>query len=263
MAIRFCSVLFPQLIEVKEDGSFSGFLKPIWNTYVECLSRKFENVSVTAHGPLGEAAGNSMQLTGCMGRLQRNESDVACPFMEYPIAAPGVRMSTFMLATKTSIVSAYNDLPNESATDVMDAFHSFTPSLWLLVATTALLLTMFVSVSTLSNNKRQRRLSFRSRSISLSIRITMGYMLKQHSRYNYNRYHYQRLLIAVLTIFSFLVTFYFTSMIKTEMVVQKDPVTVTTYDEILERNVQPAFVEAVNDHADFKYATPGSTADKI
>jgi hypothetical protein len=67
----------------------------------------------------------------------------------------------------------------------------------------------------------------------------------------------------VFAVFSFLITFYFSSMIKTEMVVLKDPITITTYAQILERRVRPLFADVINDDADFKYADAGTDAAKI
>jgi hypothetical protein len=254
------------VIEVGEDGSMRGFLSPLWNTFTDSLAAVFGNVTIFAGGMLGDVAQNSGKLTGCMGRLQRNESDIASPFIEYPIITRGIRQSTFMTPTKMMIVSTYNNNMPQSETDVMDAFHSLSRSLWTITAFTAMFLTGFIligmniSIPAVKVYKWQPSKG----SISLSIRIAMGNVLKQHSSYNYQtQHHYQRLLVGLFAVFSFLMIFYFSSMIKTEMVIQKDPVTITTYDEILERKVQPFFAELVNDHTEFKYANPGSKAGKI
>lgn len=267
MVVRFCVISFSELIEMNEDGSFKGFLAPLYHTYTDMLIRRFRNVTVTLTDTLGDSSSNTMNLTGCMGRLQRNESDVSANFIDYPIFAPGVRQSTFMFATKTTIVSVYFNQPTASNTDVMDAFRSFQGSLWTLTAMTALILALFLVISKhcprIHGKKRDKR-HVLQKSISLSSKVTIGNILKQHSSYNYDSKHlHESLIILLFAIFSFIMIFYFGSMIKTDMVVQKDPVTITTYDDIIDSGVRPLFVEKVNDDADFKNAGSNTKANQV
>lgn len=257
---------FPQLIEVREDGSFAGFIAPLYQALTDPFFQKFGNMTKFVTATLGDLVGDPSSLDGCMGRLQRNESDFALPFMEYPITVSGIRQSTFMFPTKVAIVSAYNNTPVFGQTDVMDAFHSFKRSLWTLTSVTALLMTILVLVGISISLPSWRRPERRSKkeSIALSVHVTIGNILKQHSSYNYPcKHHYQKIIITFYAMFSFLMIFFFSSMIKTEMVVQKDPFTITSYNDVIESGVQPLFIGIVNDHTDFKYASSGSKEGQI
>lgn len=269
MAIRFCTLSFPQLIDVRNDESFAGFLAPIYYGITDPVKKAFGNITKFTTSSLGDLSGDPDSLhglDGCMGKLQRNESDFALPFMEYPITVQGIKQSTFMFSKKMAIVSAYNNTPGFGETDVMDAFHSFKKSLWTLTSATALVLTIMALMGTmvsLSSLKQLRRY-FRKESISLSVKVAIGNILKQHSAYNYPcKHHYQRIIIGCFAVFSFLMIFFFSSMIKTEMVVRKDPRTITSYDEVIANGVQPLFVEIANEHANFKYANPKSREGRI
>ena len=69
---------------------------------------------------------------------------------------------------------------------------------------------------------------------------------------------HNRLLYLSLSMFSLLVLFYFSSIIKTEIVVTKDPDTYRTYQDLMERRVSVAFLLTSDSHNYFKFAPEGS-----
>ena len=68
---------------------------------------------------------------------------------------------------------------------------------------------------------------------------------------------------TLLTLTSFLVTFYLTSMIKTEMVVYKRPDTVESLQELLDSNRRPNWFKVFVDADAFRHAAKGSLANAV
>ena len=68
---------------------------------------------------------------------------------------------------------------------------------------------------------------------------------------------------AMITVLSFYILFYLSSMIKTEKVVQKRPDTISTYDEILERNITPLFYQQFSEYRDFAAAPSDSLEHRV
>ena len=66
-----------------------------------------------------------------------------------------------------------------------------------------------------------------------------------------------------LCLFLFWVTFYFTSMVRTELVSVKNPVTINSYQDILQENLMPVFIESTTDYLSFMHASKDSDAGKI
>ena len=72
-------------------------------------------------------------------------------------------------------------------------------------------------------------------------------------------------MMIVFTIFSFLISNYFSSMIQTDMVVQKRPETVSTYQELLSRqpHMVPLWLRNLDDHVEFMNAAKDTNEGRI
>lgn len=71
------------------------------------------------------------------------------------------------------------------------------------------------------------------------------------------------MLYTTITILTFLVGFYLVGMIKTDMVVTQDPVTVTTYDELIASGRRPLWAKLLMDFGSFEHAAKGTKEAKI
>ena len=92
--------------------------------------------------------------------------------------------------------------------------------------------------------------------------VATANIMKQHTSYNIREQLLRRQLVLLLfAVFSFLIMFYFSSMIKTEMVVQRRPETISSYEDLLAKpNIKPLWAKPLNDHWDFMNAG-GNTAE--
>ena len=239
-----CSITLPEVVEVRADQRLDGILATLLYDFIDTFHRPFRNVTITSGGTLGSKRGESGVFDGCMALLMQNQSDVAFPLMKFPSDIPHVMQSSPLLSSKTIIISAYNDtFIDGSETNVMDAFHSFSRGLWTLnIFTAAVFVCILVALFRfrILSLYRTRKPASKSASLIHSLNILLANILKQHSSYYVrSRKLTGKSVLFLFALFSLLTTFYFSSMIKTEMVVQKEPETITSYAEILDKKVQP------------------------
>lgn len=270
MHIRACTATFAGALEVRSGPEFTGVLAPLLYEFLDTFNRYFSNITISAAGILGSTSKASDNFEGCMAELVSNKSDFAFPPMKFLSNIPQIKQSSAFLSSKTVIGSAYNNTIIESDTNILDAFSSFSHGLWMLIFTSVFLFTGLIyylfkhhvlHVKRMKTNRR--KIKVRS-ALTKSIRISLGCLLKQHSSYHYwsKKLSVKRILF-LFALFSFIIMFYFSSMIKTEMVVQKEPETITTYDDILSKNVHPFWLRQLDDHSEFENADSNSKEGKI
>ena len=276
MSLRICVTVFRQIIELTNDGKVDGFVAPILIPLLEDITTLFPNTTISPSDKLGNMNQHTMMFDGCLGRLQRNESDFQIPFIPFPIVAPGLQQGFMALTSTTTICSAYNRTATTSKTDVMDAFQSFSRPLWSLTAFTTTVITLVVFLvfrhgllrgrkSKATNEHRTRKAKLAKLSMDRAAQVLIGNLFKQHSSYKHNnRKQSAKTVLFVFALFSVMIVVHFASMIKTEMVVQKRPQTISSYKEILQTlDVKPLWARQLNDHWDFMHADPMSEEGQI
>ena len=280
MSLRVCMAAFDHVLELGDDGqTFSGSFAPAHQFLVDSVRQFFPNVSFMSSNKLGDMHSETMMFDGCLGRLQRNESDAMIQFVPFPVLGSGLIHSKTGDASKIVIFSMYNNTAAHSDTDVMDAFNSFSPQLWSLVAVFTAILTVIVFMTfrckllsipkskatgdpVVRIPKKQRT----RRCIQQAFLIAAANILKQHTCYSYKGKSLRgKVVLLVFDLFSFLMVFYFSSMIKTEMVVQKRPETISSYEDVLAKpQTKPLwFKQMGNDHWDFMQANRDTPAGRI
>ena len=240
--------------------------------------RLFPNASLMSSNKLGDRDSETMMFDGCLGRLQRNASDVALSLVPFPFPGKGLLHGTTASASKIVMWSAYNNTAVPSDIDVMDAFNSFTDQLWVLTFLTTAILTVVIffifrfKFLSLPESKAKGgplfRLTKRQRTRSCmnqALIIITANILKQHTSYSFRgKLLRRRIILFLIAVFSFLIMFYLSSMIKTEMVVQKRPGTISTCEELLAKpNTKPLWAENSNDYRDFMNAKRNTAEKRI
>ena len=282
MSLRTCIATIRQIIELSDDKrGFRGLFAPKLDFLVDNVWRFFPNASFVSSNKLGDMDPKTMMFDGCLGRLQRNESDTALPCVTLPLLRKGLMHATTGSASKVVMWSVYNNTVVPSDTDVMDAFDSFTAQLWLLIFLTTAFLTLvlflifYSDLLSLPESKARRDLFRRltkmtkrhrmRRCMDQALLIVTANVLKQHTSYSFRgKLLRRRMILFLIAVFSFLVINYFSSMIKTEMVVQKRPETISSYEELLAKpNVKPLWPKSLNIHWAFMNADRNSAEGRI
>ena len=92
MSLRICVATFKNMLELSGDEQkLKGLFAPTCGLLVDILWRVFPNASLTSSNKLGDMDMLTMMYDGCLGRLQRNESDIMIPFVPFPVPGSGLR----------------------------------------------------------------------------------------------------------------------------------------------------------------------------
>jgi hypothetical protein len=158
----------------------------------------------------------------------------------------------------------------------MDAFGSFSAGTWLVISLFCFILSLLVLCSmrwekVMRSMKMKRRLRFKKiarkcfkkrKAVKRTIDVVIGNLVDQHSAYSSSIR--KSIALLVFAVFSFYICFFFASMIKTEMVVQKRPPTISTYADIVNNpRIKPVWAKGLNDHWDFMNAKPGTIEAQV
>ena len=279
MSLRFCIVTFEHVLELSGDERmFSGLFAPAYDFLVDKVWRFFPNASLMSMNKQGDIDSVTMMFDGCLGRLQRNESDVTIPVLPFPLLGNGLIHSTTAGASKVVIGSLYNNTAAPSHMDVVDAFNSFTRQLWSLTILTTAILTFVVfmmfrsKLLSLPKSDAAGKHWFRltkwqrtRRCLSQALIVATANILKQHTSYSFRGKLLRRKIILLLfAVFSLLIMLYFSSMIKTEMVIQKRPETISSYEDLLAKpSTKPLWSKQLNSHWDFMKAGRNTSEGRI
>ena len=268
-----CTSVFKQILELSGDKRmFKGLYASQYEFLVENLWRFFPNATLTSSSKLGDRNPKTMMFDGCLGRLQRNESDVTLRLAIFPVLGTGMIHGTTVRASKVAMWSAYNNTAIPSDTDVMDAFKSFSRPLWSLTILTTAILTIVVFMifrfKLLSLPESKAKLKKRQRTrrcMDQALLIVTANVLKQHTSYSFRgKLLRRRMILFLFAVFSFLIMYYFSSMIKTEMVVQKSPKTISSYEELLANpKTKPLWPKNLNLHWAFMNANKKTAEGRI
>lgn len=290
MELRVCYPLVKYFYEYEPESGFYGIFGALGNLYLEVLSHLNVSQVMESQLQIGDRVpGNELRYTGCLGKLQANESDITIIGVELPVPGPGLVQGPVIGSDIMMIGSTYNMNVNSSSTDVMECFNAFPPDLWVLIAfcyvflffLTAFIMWADVMFSKSRNMMRREgaiaiygTMVFCSEPIEADWKIVFGDSLKlmasslldhyaSSANITCSSWPFQIIQLFIVTL-GFYVTFYFGGMIKTDMVVQKRPITIETYEQFLEReDVHPLYNGATRDSWIFADADPSSIEGKI
>ena len=202
---------------------------------------------------------------GCTGSLQRNESDMPLMPIMVPVDAQNVENVAVSHVRRYLLGSAYKvvQLEDKLETNVMDFPRSFSISLWLLIATT-----MMVFAMLFSTRRRIHKWNTGEDAELLGagniIRILLGKSLKRMDSFTTpDHVRIVRFLSFLLTVFSFLILFYLTSMIKTDAVTYKKPLVIDDYYDLVASGRRPIWFKSGPDLIHFRSAPDGSTERRL
>ena len=248
MALRACFPHnFKRLLEYDAStDTFRGFVGKLATSILDVAAKIFnKTIEIQAENlGVGVYRSDLTRFDGCLGEIQQNRSDVMIQLSPYPREIENVSQGLVIYETHLAFVSAYNKTEIGGSMQVLKSFEAFSPGLWILCVFTCLVMSMLLAL---------REIIFRSRKRN-------GYYLYQvivHCSQLGSIYDggpSRRAVFLCASFFSLLVVHYFSSMIKTELVVIKDPLVFNSYDDIIERAAVPLFFKGMSYDALFRDA---------
>lgn len=157
--LRMCYTHIPTILTF-EDGHFGGINAPLVKYLVEDANISYVTVPENTYGVLVDP--EKRTYDGCIGSIQRNQSDLALVQVAAPVYGHNVIQGPPLGYDRISILSSYNEKVPLVQQDFLSAVNCFTTSVWLLIGGASLvLIVLLISVhhtcSLLANNVRSRR----------------------------------------------------------------------------------------------------------
>ena len=249
---RLCHVRMPNILYYEDNDDhgnpiFSGAAKEILQLAIETIfAGRYWNHSMIEETQWS-AKTDSGQLVGCLGSLDRNESDLALVVADYPtehyehIDPFGVFFEEPLV-----LISAYNMTNGTVRADILQTSHqSFSMSLWLLFFTIIFFISLvrFMSYKIVTRKKKVSNMfkfasillyqnNFEIRSKSANICVSFGI---------------------------FLILTYYSSLMSTEMVIPQEPFMLDSLDKVVNyKGTHPVYYSVFNTYRIFKDAPEGS-----
>lgn len=160
--VRLCVLDSPGLAQVSVvSGRVTGPFGLAYQAASTMLGLR-ANVTLLKSDKAGDFDFVTKAFDGCLGHLQRNESDLMLPMVELPIPAPGLEQGYVITASSTTMVSAYSTWTASSLTDVMDAFKGLSRAVWSLSLAMIFVLCLLLCSNVIVGSKRRyKRHAFR------------------------------------------------------------------------------------------------------
>ena len=243
MTLRLCHPTnYQGLYEYKEDDD--KFHGPFGEEQRRIIERHMKEaisnitVQIQSNQGVGELDETTGQYDGCVGMLQKNQSDLIMMMYEYPIEGDHLKQGVIIYDTSLVIGSTYVKVDTGPSAQLLDSFQAFSAGVW----TLCLLVPIFLAAI-------------------LKLREKFRRLFKPSERSNYHLYHsftqctrtgeipprnrVNKICFMCAAIFSLVVVHYFSTLIKTQLVVIKDPDLFSSYQDVMDAKAVPYFIKGM------------------
>jgi hypothetical protein len=272
-SVRICFSVIPGVLDFnipKEElifGNHVNFFIDLWTTLHRVFNVSYiEGVKEAEDGPKDDA---------CLKSLQRNETDLT--FMDYttPVVMDNLEQGPTTMDTTIEMISIYNQtFPLHPG--VMDSFEGFSPES--LAGTSTILFILFsMMLVALKHCDQTQQLKPQTTLIRIErglrrtkshlktlCKVLLGNVVRDHSCFQLPDSLNIRFIQFLMSIFCFLISFHYQSMIKTELVVVREPHTIQTYEDLVEsKHHNPLFIDYTEAYKEFQNSEKKSVKREI
>ena len=225
------------------------------------------NVSLLAKdSTLKTLVNASYAIDDCLLSVQTNESDAILLPYTMPLMMNNIKTGPVFFSDKLEIISTYK-FENDSSPGIFATFDAFGLDAITLILNFFILLAALICFTyILERNSPRRRVRINGRRFNLRFVpwFIFCFFVKQFPSFPGNMTALKVLLTCCLLTFSYFVTFFYSSMIKTDMVTVKAPRVIASYQDILDDpSIQPYIRHNFDEFFPFKNAPSGSIKRKI
>ena len=245
-----------QLFKFVADSVFSGFNI----SFVPKDLKVKEDASPTVT--------SEEDLDPCLISLQNNESDVTFWSYSMPVMLNNIKTGQVSGSDQIAMVSTYKLDNDDSAKEgILGTFQAFSIDACCLIAHFFIILFALFSLAYIFERRRTRpdfKIDGRRFNLRFIPWFIFCFFAKQIPSFPGNMNLSKAILICNLLTYSYFVTFFYSSMIKTDMVTVKDPKIIGSYQDLLDDpEIQPFIAHLGDEYVSFKTAPEGSVKRKI
>lgn len=265
--IRLCHPADFRLMIEFDGTTFKGRMGPFIENILDDLRRK-ANVTLNVRSKddgIGEPieGTNGRIYSGCIGLIQQNLSDAMLQVVNYPLPAINLTQGLLMMDSALQFVNSYNTSEGKPA-QIESLFESFTPQVWIF---SFLLLITCVSCLFIHGRFEKSLNHLFKRPFIVSTDKYLTYHVATHmtrfGQLDESTGSLRKIIFLILSFFSFMVIFYLSSFMKTELVVVPAPITMRSYSEMLQRGCGVWFFRGADAYQFFKSAADGSERKRL
>ena len=235
---------------------FKSFTDPVFSGF---------NVSVVPKDPKLDSEDD---LDPCLVSLQNNESDVTFWSYSMPVMLSNIRTGPVSGSDRIAMASTYKlDEDNSAKEGILGTFQAFSIDACCLIAEFFIILFALFSLAYIFERRRTRpdfKIDGRRFNLRFIPWFFFCYFANHIPSFPGNINLTKAILICTLLTYSYFVTFFYSSMIKTDMVTVKDPKVIGSYQDLLDEPEIQLFITHGNDeYVSFQTAPKGSVKRKI
>lgn len=279
--VRICHTeSFPYFLSLSENGKFTGKSKNLVDVVLNIFQTGTPNVTFDfkPNQGLGSRVSlDSEQFTGCLGRLQRNQSDLLFGFANYPLDVYNVSQGLIVTDSQINFLPLYY-YKDQITQQIDESFKSLSLFTWILTLSTLICMWLLLNLRCkLIHNIRQEMRIHVGRSHFLRQMYKVKCPSIRDSQYNFYRVAshfskvgrisdssiFHRILFIHLSVMSLVILLLFATLIKTELIVIPDPDLYKSYEDMMKANVSPLFYHGFNDEMYFTQAHPSTPEYKF
>ena len=267
--IRLCHPFnFKMLFEYdgrKFTGLFASFASDLFNSMTRA-----SNVTLKVRSEDDQAGelinGSTHSYSGCIGRLQTNQSDVMLYYTDYPHPAADISQGLVTIDTVIEMITTYRPSNQEmQLVQVEKSFDSFQPEVWLLCFITMVCSMSILLMKDLLNNWVRRMIGVKrsARSPYRQLPFEVIAQMTNHGKLSITAGFIRKTVFLLLSCFSFLVVLYLCLSMKTDLVVIAPPHTLRSYQELVDNECGVYFFAGSDYYSSFKSAAKGSLKKRL
>lgn len=271
--LRICHAEnFHIFLQFYNNGKYDGLAKSFIDLLMDTLMTGARNLTlkfITNQGFGTRISPNSEEYNGCLGRLQKNQSDMLFVLSNYPVEIINISQGIIVSESGITLLPFYYEKPRLTH-QISGSFYSFSLLIWLCIFGSLGTIWLLLMFRTKLINKIRYEISI---ILHRNSYLKLIYPIKRRKKSSKNLHYlyrvlvhfsrlgsiqsttlFQKILFITLSIKCLVLLHYFCTLIKTELVVVPEPEIYRNYDEIMKHNVSPLFYHGFNDENYFTSA---------
>lgn len=241
--VRFCHIknvaeLFELVKDGKGDFTFKGIFSMFGNSYKELFKFISENVTFFVDQVGDSDEKDEVALEKCVARVDQNLSDTLFMPHSYPDDYENIVQGYMISEQNVNLLSVYYNNMKTKERPLLMMFDSFPPGLWLLVIFTFIIFTLMLYLHVKVRPFRRRIYKKSTLELIESVFFELLFHFLKMQKMDSKS---KKIMSITVSLASFFIIFFLTSMVKTDLVVIEEPPIINSYQDMVKYNSSPLF----------------------
>lgn len=241
--VRFCHIKnYEGILELENDNTngfqFKGYLAMFGNSYKDLFKYISRNVTILVDQVGDENQNDDVGFEKCVTRVNQNLSDTLFMPHTYPDDYDNITQGYLMSEQKVNLFSIYYNNMVTKERPLLMMIDSFPLGLWLLIILTFSIFTFILYIQAKIRTKLKKKNKKSQLQLANSAFFEVLFHFIKLHKINSKR---KKIMSFTVSLASFFLIFFLTSMIKTDLVVIEEPPIIESYEDMIKYNSSPVF----------------------